>query len=407
MNTKPPFVRAPEKKLPLNFTAARSKQLLGKTKPLVLNRKFQTVTPEVRQRLMANKAKFENQEEKTASSSEKDDVIVTSDSNENFKPLKDGDNRVVDNQSMGKGESSLETLRKVTENIRDKPEGNNESSQVQMNLKNFRHNFSSQLEKKTQDSDDDKEVKMVEEVNSAKTGDVSFNGNENVQNWLMNQSYPAMDPYSNYFPSYYPYGHGGGGVANAYEGYYPNNYVMGNKEAQAENSKTVPYQQSRTGVNQNMQQSRNPVYPPYSNPYQQYSHNYPNNPGYNNQGYQFPQNQQQLSSNPGNASNSSQQSQSYDNSMYSAFHRPDGHYQGPDNSYSTPYRPPYSGNSSPGFFPYNTPYRPYPDPNYHYNPNFNPYMHPPGYGYPHQNPTNNNRNPSFNQHSAEPATNTS
>lgn len=423
-----PFAKIPEKKLPVNMNVARSRQVMGKAKPFLLNRKFESVAPDVKQRLMGEKVSFNNQEEKFNSSEPtiiEDKITINESTETNTEEGSFSDEKVIDSSEEKTEEKpgekcemtdSLETLRKVTEKISDSAKREEVETEVkypQMNsLKNYRHNFTSQIKGNTSTADEKVRAEGAEEEKVEKAEGSSQGqqqGNENVQNWLMNQSYPPMDPYGNYFPGYYAYGPGPGPMMPPYDGFYPpSNYghPMGRnssmvppapKQQVTDNTKgnSQPVQPLLNPIVQNVHNSttRNPpvvntppMYPPYPNPYP-YHYNYPSNPNFNSQGFPFPnqnQSSQQTTQNsPGgnNATSGQNQPTSYDNSMYSAFHRPDAPFQGPENPYPTPYpRPPYPSSGTPGFFPYNSPY-----PNYPYGHNFNPYMHPTGYGYPMQN----------------------
>lgn len=447
-----PFTKGPEKKIPVNLAAARPKQVTGKAKPFVLNRKFQTVTPEVKQRLMASRLNYDNTsvEDKSISGEQSgDDGKLLDERNDDGSIADKGINESPDEKLDDKlnASDSLETLRKVTERISadSKPDESDPKNVQMSSLKKYRHNFPSHVANKSQGSEDGKNPKDVSESETESEdvkGEESTStqqGNENVQNWLMNQSYPPMDPYGNYFPGYYGYGPGPGPMMPPYDGFYPGNYghPMGRNSPmvpppikQEDNSKTAPQPPQQPIPNPNVQNVQNqtaprnspvlanpPMYPPYPNPYP-YPYNYPANPGFNNQRYPFPPNNTQTTAAPSSTATTTttnapgsapapaaaagpapasapappppppnQNPPPYDNSMYNAFHRPDAPFQGPENPYPPPYppRPPFPNSGTPGFFPYNAPYRPYPDPNYPYG-NFNPYMHPPGYGYPMQNP---------------------
>lgn len=454
-----PFTKGPEKKIPVNLATARSRQVAtGKAKPFTLNRKFQSVTPEIKQRLMAGKMGYEppGGEEKLSlgEQSGAEEGMLLDDKNNDDSFIDDGMNESSDEKPDDKldGSDSLETLRKVTERISVNPkqseDGEVDPKNVQMSsLKKYRHNFTSHVKNKSQGSDEGKNLKDVsesetegEDVKGEEESTSTQQGNENVQNWLMNQSYPPMDPYGNYFPGYYGYGPGPAPMMPPYDGFYPGNYghPMGRnspmvpppvKQETPDNSKTAPQQTQQPIPNPNVQNVQNvaaprnspvlgtpPMYPPYPNPYP-YPYNYPANPGFNNQGYPYPPQTTAVAPTTSTTTNASSTNQQppptqqqpaqqqmqqppYDNSMYSAFHRPDGHFQGPENPYPPPYppRPPYPPNSgTPGFFPYNAPY-----PNYPYG-NFNPYMHPPGYGYPMQNPPPVNNPNNSNVNNSQPS----
>lgn len=420
-----PFSKQSDKKIPVNMNLARSKQVTGKAKPFLLNRKFESVTPDVKQRLLSERGNFIKDDEKM---DRKDEGSVSDENKRNsFKSdVYVNDIEYVNEKSIEKDvdkpetPDSLETLRKVTEKISDSSqlvaEGNGKYSHTN-SLKNYRHNFTSQTkgnlpvfeeQQKQVETDESKEKSGKTDVSGTTQ---QHQGSENVQNWLMNQPYPQLDPYGNYFPGYY-YGPGPGHMPMPpYDGIYsPNNYghSMGkNSSASPSNSKAQSAENTKSN-SQSLQPNSNqmsnhanpnaptnnspagntpPMYPPYPNPYS-YPYNYSSNHSFNNQGYPLPnQNQNpQQPQNPPNTSNTTASSQSqpsgYENSAYSAFHRPDGPpFQSPQNPYPVPYpRPPYSNSGNPGFFPYNTPL-----PNYSYSHNFNPYMHSSSYGYPMQN----------------------
>ncbi|KAK6639775.1 hypothetical protein RUM43_008050 [Polyplax serrata] len=441
-----PFIKLPEKKVSVNMSMARPRQVLGKAKPFVLNKKFESITPDVKQRLINTKVGFNNQEDgqklnsgESATVEEKVNTMegTIKENNTSKTEITNKFEEKTEEKPEEKYEmaDSLETLRKVTEKISDSAKRQDtepeDTTFEQMNpLKNFRQNFTSQMKGNPAPITDEK----IPEPGDGPAKDVKpesgnqvtqqQQGTESTQNWFVNQSYPPVDSYGNYFPGYMPmaYGQGPTPMMPPYDGFYPSHnygHQISRNASMTPTTPKIPQDSTKTNPQvpvqpvatnpvvhntQTLTPKRNsssvvntsPIYPTYPNPYP-YHYNYPTNSSFNNQGFtpfcnQTNQTPQQTIQNPppttnttsSSAASSSQAQQppAYDNSMYSAFHRPDVPFQTPENSYpAAPYpRPPYSNSGTPSFFPYNPPY-----PNYPYRHNFNPYMHPSGYGYPMQN----------------------